>query len=64
MTANHGVDWHWNPLLAPHDGGVFDRMMKSDVHAIYAVLRGVDVNDEDLQTTIFGVENLILKTKT
>lgn len=62
MTANHGVTWHWNPMLAPHYWGVFDSMMKCVVRVIYAVLRGEDVNDEDLQK-VFRVENLTLKTK-
>ena len=26
MTSNQGVTWHWNPLSAPHFGGVFESM--------------------------------------
>lgn len=59
MTANHGVNWHWNPPLAPHFGGVFESMIKSAKRAIYAVLKDADVNDEELQTTFVGVESLM-----
>ena len=34
MTSNYGVTWCWNPLAAPHFGGVFESMIKSSKRAI------------------------------
>ena len=59
MTSNQGVTWHWNPPSAPHFGGVFEAMIKSSKRAIYAILKGADVTDEELQTTFIGVESLM-----
>lgn len=59
MTSNRGVNWHWNPPLAPHFGGVFESMIKSAKRAISAILKDADINDEELQTTFVGVECLM-----
>lgn len=59
MTSSQGVTWHWNPPQAPHFGGVFESMIKSAKRAIYAVLKDADINDEELETTLIGVETLM-----
>ena len=59
LTSNKGVNWHWNPPASPHFGGVFERMIKAAKRAINAILRNAEVNDEELETTIIGVESLI-----
>ena len=59
MTSNEGIRWHWNPPLAPHFGGVFERMIKSAKRAINAILGNADVKDEELLTVFTGVESLL-----
>ena len=58
-TSNKGINWHWNPPASPHFGGVFERMIKAAKRAIKAILGNAEVNDEELETTIIGVESLI-----
>jgi hypothetical protein len=57
MTSNNGIRWHWNPPLAPHFAGVFERMIKSAKRAIKAILGNADVKDEELLTVFTGVES-------
>eukprot|EP00117_Sycon_ciliatum_P001977 scpid104252/ scgid7410/ len=59
--ATRGVVWHFNPLLAPHQGGVHEVMIKAAKKALTAILDnspGV-VTDEQLTTAIVGVEALL-----
>ena len=56
MTSNKGVSWKWNPPAAPHFGGVCESMIKSAKRAIFAVLSGADVNDEELEIIFIGVD--------
>ena len=58
-TASKGISWQFNPPYAPHWGGVHEIMIKSAKRAIYAVLKGADVNDEELLTAFSGAEALI-----
>ena len=47
QTANKGVKWFFNPLLAPHFGGVHKVMIKAGKKAIRAILGDADVNDKE-----------------
>ena len=64
MTSNEGIRWHWNPPLAPHFGGVFERMIRSAKRAILAILGNADVKYEELMTVFTGVESLLNLTAT
>lgn len=58
-TADKGIEWQFNPPLAPHWGGVHEIMIKAAKRAIYTVLRGADITDEELVTAFAGAEALI-----
>ena len=58
-TANKGIDWQFNPPLAPHFGGAHESMIKSARRAIFAILGNADVTDEELLTAFAGAEGLI-----
>jgi hypothetical protein len=57
--ATKGIQWQFNPPLAPHFGGVFEALIKSAKRAIKAILGEADVTDEELLTAIVGAEGLI-----
>ena len=59
LTSSNGIKWHWNPPLAPHFGGVFERMIKSAKRAINAILGNADIKDEELMSIFTGVESLL-----
>jgi hypothetical protein len=59
QTSNKGLQWHWNPPLSPHFGGVFERMIQSAKREIQGTLSNADVMDEELEIVIVGVESLM-----
>ena len=58
-TADKGIKWKFNPLYAPHFGGIFEIMMKSAKRAITGILSNADVSDEELMTAFCGAEALM-----
>ena len=58
-TANQVIKWHFNPLYAPHFGGVHETMIKAAKRAVYAILGNADITDEELHTAFVGAEALI-----
>ena len=58
-TANSGVKWLFNPPRAPHCGGVFETMIKSERKAIYAILGSADLTDEEVLSAFTGAESLM-----
>ena len=57
--ANEEIQWHFNPPLASHFGGVHESMIKSAKKAISAILGNADITDEELITTVTGAKGLI-----
>ena len=55
----HPTDWKFNPLCAPHFGGVFEALIKSAKKAVKAILGDTDVTDEELHTAICSTERLL-----
>ena len=58
-TADKGVQWQFNPPFAPHWGGAYEIMIKAATRAVYQILHGADVIDEELLTAFVGAESLI-----
>lgn len=58
-TAHKGIKWHFNPPSSPHFGGIHEIMIKCAKRDIYAILKGADIMDEELQTAFIGAEGLI-----
>ena len=53
------IIWHFNPPAAPNFGGVHESMIKSAKRAAYAVLKGADVRDVELETCFTAVEGIL-----
>ena len=58
-TAELGLTWRFNPQGAPHFERAHEVMVKAAKKAIYVVVGGRDVNDEELFTVFAGVESLL-----
>ncbi|XP_052820099.1 uncharacterized protein LOC128245919 [Mya arenaria] len=57
-TANKGIEWQFNPPLAPHWGGVHESLIKSAKKAIVKILGTANVTDEELMTAFIGAEDI------
>ena len=53
------IGWKFNPLSAPHHGGMFESMIKAAKHAMQETLRKKDLQDEELLTAALGAEAII-----
>lgn len=54
-----GVTFHFNPPLASHAGGVWERMIKSTRRILRALLKEQSVDDETLETLLVEVERIL-----
>ena len=58
-AVDRRIKWRFNPPAAPHFGGVHEALVKTSKKAIYSVLRGADINDEELMTAFSGAEEIL-----
>ena len=57
--AQKDIKWKFNPLGAPHFGGIWERLVRSCKKAIVAVLDGRSLTDDVLITTMCQVEQTL-----
>ena len=54
-----GVEWSFNPPMASHHGGVWERMIRTIPKVLMAVIPSASMTDDVLQTTFCEVENIV-----
>ncbi|XP_039439556.1 uncharacterized protein LOC120420555 [Culex pipiens pallens] len=59
QLTNARTKWSFNPPLAPHMGGVWERLVRSVKEALTALDDGRRLTDEILQTAIVEAEDMI-----
>ena len=57
--AHKGIKWRFNPPSAPHQGGIWERLVRSFKRVLYTILGTRRLTDEVLHTTFCLVENAL-----
>jgi hypothetical protein len=57
--AENDINWHFNPPLGSHHGGIFEIMIKAVKRGLRAILGDACITDEELLTAVTEVEGLL-----
>ena len=57
--AHKGIKWRFNPPSAPHQGGIWERLVRSFKRVLYTILGSRRLADEVLSTTFCLVEHAL-----
>ena len=57
--AHRSIKWRFNPPSAPHQGGIWERLVRSFKQILYTILSTRCLKDEVLNTTFFLVEHAL-----
>ena len=57
--AHKVIKWRFNPPSAPHQGGIWERLVRSFKHVLYTILGTRRLTDKVLHTTFCLVENAL-----
>ena len=57
--AHKGIKWRFNPPSAPHQGGIWERLVRSFKRVLYTILGTRRLTDEVLSTTFCLVEHAL-----
>ena len=57
--AHKGIKWRFNPPIAPHQGGIWERLVRSFRRVLYTILGTRRLTDEMLNTIFCLVEHAL-----